>query len=401
MKAPLPANEADRLANLRLYNILDTPSEEAYDDLVKVASRICGTPVSMISMIDRERQWYKATLGVDPALTETSREVAFCAHNILDPDTPLVVPDMRKDERFMDNPFVAGVPHAIFYAGIPLVTQEGYAIGSLCVIDLEPRELTEEQIDSLRRLARQATRLLDLRLALKETQQHYLERAEAFDQLRDFSHIIAHDLKAPLRNIGQFCNFLEEDHTDDLPADGQQLVKLLAKEARDASRMINGVLKYSEAVRLEDQDFQLIDLNGIIKQVSSRLLTGDNMQIIGPKDPVKIRTSRIALLQILQNLVGNAIKYNDKTAGWVKIDVNRSEEGVKIRVSDNGPGIPAREIPRITSLFYTTDNNPKGDYTSQGVGLSIVSKLVEKLGGKLFIEAQPDQGATFSFTLPS
>lgn len=167
--APLPQNEQERLAELRKYNILDTEPEAVFESMVQLASYICKTPIAAISLVDENRQWFKAIIGVDAK--ETPRDIAFCAHAILQ-DEPMVVPNALLDERFHDNPLVTDGPGIRFYAGVPLVTLSGLHLGTLCVIDTEAREIAQEQLDAIKTLADGVMAHLDLRLSHKEIRKY-------------------------------------------------------------------------------------------------------------------------------------------------------------------------------------------------------------------------------------
>ena len=188
-----PANEQQRLATLRGYEILDTEPEAAFDDLTLLASYVCQTPVALISLIDADRQWFKSKIGV--SVTETSRDIAFCATAILQPDV-FVVPDTSQDERFAENPLVVSEPRVRFYAGATLMT-DGQALGTLCVVDRVPRELSPEQMEALRALSRQVLAQLELRRNLMRLERSLAarDRAEA-----EKEHTLR-ELKAALANI--------------------------------------------------------------------------------------------------------------------------------------------------------------------------------------------------------
>lgn len=158
--APLPGNETGRLEALRQTGVLDTPPEESFDRLTDLAARICGTPIALITLVDVDRQWFKSHVGVQ--IAETPREVSLCAHAILEPGM-LIVRDTLDDPRFADNPLVQAEPKVRFYAGCPLVTHDGNAIGTFCIVDREPRDLDAFQIGALEKLAHHATTLLELR----------------------------------------------------------------------------------------------------------------------------------------------------------------------------------------------------------------------------------------------
>jgi anti-sigma regulatory factor (Ser/Thr protein kinase) len=172
----MPVDEAARLEALRKYRILDTEPERNFDDLTLLASHICGTPMALISLVDADRQWFKSRVGVD--FVETSRAVSFCTHAIQQRDI-MIVPDTRADERLKNNPIVTGDARIRFYAGAPLITRDGFALGTLCVIDRVPRQLTREQVEALDALRHQAEAQLELRRNLAELEQALVERDQA------------------------------------------------------------------------------------------------------------------------------------------------------------------------------------------------------------------------------
>ena len=165
MSAPVPKNEVQRIKVLWQYEVLDTVPEEVFDELTSLAAHICGAPIALITLVDENRQWFKSKVGV--TVNETGRNVSLCAHAILQEDL-LIIPDTTLDDRFKDNPLVTASPKIRFYAGAPLITPDGHALGTLCVIDKMPRELTEDQKQALRILARHVMTQLELRRHAKE-----------------------------------------------------------------------------------------------------------------------------------------------------------------------------------------------------------------------------------------
>ena len=175
-KPEIPYNEKQRLQAVKSYQILDTLDDHEFDDITLVASEICQTPISVISIIDENRQWFKAKVGLDAK--ETSRDVAFCAHAINKAEEILIIPDARLDERFHDNPLVTGNPNIVFYAGVPLIDEDGFALGTLCAIDTKPKTLTEQQLRALKILAKQVMDLMTLKKknnALINSERHLIE----------------------------------------------------------------------------------------------------------------------------------------------------------------------------------------------------------------------------------
>jgi diguanylate cyclase (GGDEF)-like protein len=216
ISAPKPANEDQRLAALHGFSVLDTLPEEGYDDIALVAAQVCQTPIAVVSLVDAERQWFKARIGLESQ--ETSRDVAFCAHTILEPDSVFTVPDARLDQRFHDNPLVVEDPSIRFYAGAPLVTVEGDALGALCVVDRVPREISSADEAALMALARQVIRLLELRKAILDLEESAHLRAEYELRLEEYQERLERSLAEisersrtdPLTGVRNRTAFIEQ-----------------------------------------------------------------------------------------------------------------------------------------------------------------------------------------------
>ncbi len=178
--AVIGENESERVALLKRYQILDTESEDDFNEIVQLASKICETPISLISLVDSDRQWFKAKVGL--SVPQTARDVSFCAH-ALSQDAIMVVPDTSKDDRFFDNPLVTGDPHVGFYAGMPLKTESGLVLGTLCVIDHKPRNLNETQLLALNILGKQVIKLLELKMKLIQVKESEAALKNSEDQI--------------------------------------------------------------------------------------------------------------------------------------------------------------------------------------------------------------------------
>ena len=398
MKNPIiPENETDRLNVLKSYKILDTLPEIDYDDITKIASLICGTPIALITLIDEKRQFLKSRMS--STISETPRELSFCSHAINHPNDLMEVPDSRNDVRFADNPYVTGSPFVVFYAGMPLVTPEGYALGTLCVIDNKPRVLSIEQKEVLKSLARQVVHLLELRKKKDLLLQSELALSEFARVVEDFSYAAAHDLKEPLRMIKSFLGLLDKKYHTIFDERAKQYIYQAINGVDRMQHLINNLLDYSKAGS-DQEEMEIVDLNEVISSVKELFnleIKEQNIQIHSMDLPV-ILISSTDIYLIFQNLIGNAIKFSvpDKIP-VIEIKVNETKTHWQFSVVDNGIGILKANLHSVFSLFKRLHSNEA--YAGSGIGLAICKKIVEKNEGKIWVESEEGKGCSFHFTI--
>jgi signal transduction histidine kinase len=399
MKTPvIPANEIERLHELNEYSLLDTLPEEDYDNITYLASQICDTPIALISIVDNNRQWFKSVKGIH--LKETPKDYSFCAHAINSPKEIMIVPDSRTDERFFDHPFVVGEPNLVFYAGVPLVTQKGYPLGTLCVIDLKPhKQLTDEQLQALKVLSNNVVKLFELRKSKLELESAQVVLEQRNTELEHFASMAAHDLKSPLGNISSIIELLKFDHSNELSQEGKELVDLLDESSQQLRDLIDGILEYTRT------DALLLERNGEIILpdffVNIERLLSQNIlcNITFPTEPRTIRANKAALKQILLNLITNGIAYNNSPQKKIDIGFSETAHHYHFSVTDNGLGIAPKNQEKIFNLFERIQASKTDNTKGHGIGLSTVKKLVERLGGEVTLESELGKGSKFSFSL--
>ena len=236
MVAAIPANETERIAALQRYRILDTTPEDVFDELVQLASTICGAPIALISLVDTSRQWFKARVGLEAQ--ETSRGSSFCAHALHDARL-FIVHDARADARFAANPLVLGGPKIRFYAGAPITSPEGLILGTLCVIDHRPRVLDREQCEALRVLARQVIAQFELRRLGSE----HAQAAGEVERLKSqFITSVTHELRTPLTSIRGSLGLLASGAMGELPPAAHHLLAIAERNSLRLMSQINEIL---------------------------------------------------------------------------------------------------------------------------------------------------------------
>ena len=447
MQAPHPKNEVERLEILRQFSILDSFTERDYDDITHLASIICNTPVALISFVDDDRQWFKSHKGVDA--TQTPREQSFCAHAILRPNETLVVEDSREDIRFRDNPLVTGDPNIVFYAGVPLVTEDGFGLGTVCVLDTKPQKLTEAQITALKMLSRQVMNLLNIRKSnlnlklseaqlqlqntnldsagkkleltieqlvserIKEIATQNVELAEMNKELQAFNYISSHDLQEPLRKIQTFTSLLIEKESERLSEKGNEYLAKIEGASSRMRALITDLLAYSRSTFAE-KIFQKMTIHDIVERVKSNMeeeIEEENAVVILLSD-CEIYVIPYQIEQLLYNLVSNSLKFaKPGLAPRVEIfcdghcDSYYSESKLlkdsryaKITVRDNGIGFDNAYNEKIFELFQRLGN--REIRLGTGIGLAIVKKIIDNHAGFVIANSIVDQGTTFEIYIP-
>jgi|SRR6218665_1145657 len=399
MIAPqIPANEKARHDALMSYKIIDTFPEKDFDDITNLASDICQAPISLITFLDGDRQWFKSKIGID--VQESSRANSFCGHAIHNPNELFIIEDTSKDKRFHDNPYVTGAPHVGSYAGMPITDSDGFALGTLCVLDDRPRKLDQYQLRALEKLGNQVSKLIELRknnLSLIENHNTLLSR---YKDLEQFSSVVSHDIKSPLNNITQLTKMFQEDYSEKIDLAGNQMLDYILKSSEELKKLVDGILDYYKYDNLNVGQNEKIHLAEFCNYIIGLLKMQNDFEFILPEKSVKLFSNTIALGQILYNLIGNSIKYNDKAKGIIEIGFSRNSSHNIISVSDNGTGIDAENFDRIFEAFKTLGKTDRYNLKGTGLGLSTVRKMADKMNGYIEVNSVKGENTTFKVFLP-
>ena len=391
-----PKNEEERLKALSEYKILDTLPEEDYDALAKLASSICGTPISLISLIDEKRQWFKSNHGLDAR--QTPRELAFCAHSILKPNELFIINDATKDERFFDNPLTTNDPNVIFYAGAPLNTSDGYTLGTLCVIDDKPKELTENQKNSLQLLAKQVVSLLELRKKNYELNVVNSRVTKLNEQLNNFAYRLTHDLKSPVSGVNFLVDVLKVDHINLFEGtEAEEFVNLISNRMVYMSTLIDEILEYTK-LNTENIIFENFNVGTMLESIRGNI-DFENKIFLNPHNlDVTINSSKIGFVQIFQNLISNSRKYSDEEIVELEIDFREDNDNYYFTYTDNGPGIDEQYWEKVFNMFETLENV---NNENTGIGLATVKSIIKRLEGEIYIKDRKDgkKGVCFQLSI--
>lgn len=436
IKAEIHEREKERLALLQSYSILDTLPEKDYDNLTKLAAEICQTPISLITLLDDKRQWFKSHYGLE--VSETPIEDAFCAHAITGNDPIFITKDAREDNRFHKNPLVTGEPNIVFYAGIPLKNANGLPLGTLCVIDDKPRTLTESQKESLNVLSEQVINLLELRknkLELerahkklkkfsKKLERKVFQRTNQLEiktiklelinnDLESFNHICSHDLQEPLRKIQMFISQVSDTEFDNLSEEGKHKLERIDLSAARMRNLIQDLLAYGSTETI-DNSLTTVSLKKLVDEVKDVLSEElkEHKTVLRVQKDCEITVRPIQFKQLLFNLFTNAIKFSKredkpviKVSGKIvegsdypELQLAEEKRYSRILVSDNGIGFDQKYERKVFEIFQRLHSDE--EYQGTGIGLAIVKRIITTHNGQIRVESSLGNGATFEIFIP-
>lgn len=366
MKADLHSAEQYRLAALRSYGILDTPREEDFDEVVKVASAICDAPISVINLIDHGRQWFKAEIGL--GVRETPLESSICAHAILQPGL-FVVPDTTLDRRFSDNALVTGDPHLRFYAGALLQTPEGFPLGTVCVLDYKPRELDEKQKAFLRLMASQVMKLIELR---RINASEHTARLQAEQLVQENKTLIREGDHRVMNSLQLVQSILA------LQSRSQALSEETRTQLRTAGNRVLAIAAVHRQLHLTGS-LEEVEIDTFLQRLCESLKHTAPAEIAAidvTADQMKLGSDTVSGIGLLvAELVTNSFKYAYPAghSGSVNVGFTRSSTGWRLEVSDQGQGLPAG---------FDVDQ-------STGFGMQVVKAFVRRLNATMKVSSTP------------
>ena len=413
LATPIPPDEEDRLSALSAAEVLDTEPEEAFERIVDLACSIFNVPIAIVSMVDRDRQWFKAARGL--SVRETDRDIAFCSYTILN-DGVCLVPDATQDSRFRNNPLVTNLPSIRFYAGAPVHSEGGFRIGTLCIVDTHPRHdfgpVQQAQLSAMAAIVADELKLrqrsAELRRLAAEAAAARVAAESDTATKSEFLATMSHEIRTPMNGIIGMTDLLIDSGLTDLQGHYASTLKSAANHLLD---LISDVLDFSklEAVALELESVPT-DLGALVSETVALMapLVRDKKIVIGavlePEVPKSILCDPARLRQILLNIAGNAVKFTERGGVIINVSIvdgiKDAPQRLRFSVRDTGIGINSDDLPRLFNRFSQVDGSIARRFGGTGLGLSICDRLVSLLGGNLAVSSTAGVGSDFHFEIP-
>ena len=401
-----------RLAALQQSGLLDSPREEFFDNITAVVAKVLGVPVALVSLVDRDRQFFKSQQGLpEPwaSRRETPLTHSFCQH-VTASGEPLVVADARDEPLLRGNLAVPEIG-VVAYAGVPLTTAEGHTLGSLCAIDTEPRAWTDTELETLRGMASLVMTEIELRLSAEQLRDNLSQMERSETERRSGMRALVHDLRTPLQSL--LLGLQTMPLLGDLNDEQQQCLEISTRSGDQLLRLIDELLDLSQMLgrsapsalhqRTVSPGKLIAAAMGQVHLLATQAkLTLWHAPEDEPMPPISGDEEK--LVRVLVNLLGNAIKFTP-AGGTVSVFAHRADEepGVVFEVHDTGVGVPADYLDRIFDPFVqapTQADAPAQKGRSSGLGLAFCKATVELHGGRIWIESEPGRGSVFAFLIP-
>ena len=376
------------------YNLFDSEAEIEYDNITFLASKICNTSISTITLLDDKRQWFKSKIGFEHSETPLNR--SFCALSISKSKNVIVAPNVMEDAEFSIIGKLNGLEKDGFYAAVTLFNEDEIALGTLCVIDYESKNLDQDQIKALQILGKQVEELFKIRLKNIQLNKNYQDLKEKYSELKQFSNTISHDIQSPINNIISLITLLNDDKGNQNAT--SEYLELLVTSSYQLKNYVSNLLTYyqSESLVVNKNKILLKDLVTEIEQI----VTSDNqVKFVYDFDTsTLLTTDKMALSQILLNLISNGIKYNMQANPIITIRYEMFDGKSIIKIIDNGTGIEKKYFETIFENNTTLAKKDRYGNFGTGLGLSIVANLAKKINYKIAIDSIIGVGSTFTLT---
>ncbi len=403
--SPIAANEPERLLELLRYEVLHTQYEEDFDQVVQLASFICQTPISTITLLDAHQQWFKAKIGLE--FRNAARDTSFCGHVIQQADI-MEVNDALLDKRFYDNPLVLGEPNIRFYAGYPLVSPNGYALGTICVIDKAPRMLTDEQRVALRFLGNQVVKLFELRLKNKEAlmrnqliEDHKMKLEESGAIQRKIISIIAHDVRGPVASVKAMIELTKENGIAE--TERLELMGLLDKQLDGTLDMLTNLVEWgSMLLHKEKLDMRPVLIAELVDKIINNLqpfASIKNNQFVNlVNTDCRVLADENTLRFILRNIISNANKFT--SGGKISIiSETISKEKVKVSIIDTGWGMTEEMLKHLFNPAGRQSHEGTHREKGSGLGLILAKEFAEAMHINMEVMSEQGKGTNFTMVL--
>ena len=391
--APMPVNELDRILSLSEFDLDYSNLQNNFKDLTRLAAKVAGTEISLVNLIDSFTQWTVSDFGLP--LQQMPREDSVCQYTIIS-NASFEVKDLSSDERFKDKFYVRDEPKLRYYFGVPLITEGGYHLGALCVMDKVGKEISPEKVELLKIIA---SEIVDRLLAIKMIQDLQQKVKEAKDTQRK----VAHDIRGPLSGIINLSQIINEMGNDTNVAEIQELVALIHKGGNSLLELADEILGGNKK-KIGSSQFTLPSFKETLVKLYVPQALHKQIDFTVSVDPKseELPVSRNKLLQISGNLISNAIKFtpnNGSVSVYLGLVLTSPGYDLHMTISDTGQGLTQRTIDEIRSGKVSSTEGTDGEQ-GYGFGLALVKHLIEKLNGQLTISSIPGKGALFSVVIP-